>query len=192
MISVCHHVLIKMFLAGVVVIISLPFLRSSAIETHGKTINRHFFEAPEWHEKQEPTQCSLSWGRKLIPSPSDSDTILASCEDATHEESLCDRESCHMGQSDQSPEEKPLIKYLFFTGCMSLKDEFSGHKTEKRYTVYPRTYEVSYDLRKLVVKGYAAEIEGQSEESYTCTWTDQLEQNFQRVWCNNCTDTVWK
>ncbi|KAA1087218.1 hypothetical protein PGT21_025924 [Puccinia graminis f. sp. tritici] len=182
-----------MFLAGVLALFCLPFILCSKVVQNddfpGKIINRHFPKTPDWKQKPEPTQCSLGYAGKVITPPSGA--TLVSCEDATRHESLCDQGSCHMGQPDQTPEEKPLSKFLYFTGCVSMKDQAFGKKPAKRYTVYPREYEVVYELRKIVVQGYAAEIEGNLEDNYICTWTDQLEQNFQRVSCNNCTETNW-
>ncbi|POW15442.1 hypothetical protein PSHT_07078 [Puccinia striiformis] len=160
---------------------------------HDKIINRHFPQIPKvWTEKPKPTQCSLGWARKSIPTKYN--TTLASCEDATHQNSLCDQGSCHMGQPDQRPDEKPLSKFLFFTGCEKTKDAVSGREPAKKYTVFPRTYEVDSCCGRLVIvaQGFAAEDEGRSEESYICSWTDPLEQNYQRVWCNNCTDVAWQ
>ncbi|PLW14474.1 hypothetical protein PCANC_15144 [Puccinia coronata f. sp. avenae] len=184
-----------MILARAVVLISLQFIdlfhvvqsvRSPGqLSTHWR-VQRNILNILDWHEKTQPIQCSLGWARKTLPPAYG--TTLASCEDATHQESICDQGSCHMGQADESPADKPLIKFLYFVDCQKVEEAVFGHQPAKRYTVFPRTYDVDDVQGQLLAQGFAVENEGRLEENYVCKWSDQLQQNLQRVWCNNCTD----
>lgn len=146
-------------------------------------------EPPVWRQRLQPTHCEISWSK--ISTPSISETTFSTCEDSSRESFVCDFQKCHMGDADQSPEEKPLREHLYFTDCQRFDGGTVRSEPLKKYTVYPQNYEVYLMLKTLITQGFAKEDEGRTLYTYLCTWKDDIQKNSERVWCDNCTLGVW-